>query len=223
MSQSDFLRARSSSAKRERERAILDAARTLASASGLREITLTDIAAAVGMHKSAMLRYFETREQIFLILAAQEWQAWSVVIQARVTALTDFSVTALAGLLSDSLVERPFFCDLLAHASLALERNVSLDSVRVYKRAVLGDVEAVSNALRAKSSLGEVQSRDLIATATSMAGALWQMAAPGTTLRALYEGDPDLAHAIVDVGPQLTRILGAMLSGVVGEGRGSPA
>ena len=59
-----FERARSDEAKTLRERSILDAARRLGEAHGIREITLTDIADAIGMHKSALLRYFETREQI---------------------------------------------------------------------------------------------------------------------------------------------------------------
>ena len=61
-------RARSPEAKAAREQAILDAARALGRDRGIRTVTLTDIADAVGMHKSAMLRYFETREEIFLRL-----------------------------------------------------------------------------------------------------------------------------------------------------------
>ncbi|MDT5236569.1 MAG: hypothetical protein QOF47_2556, partial [Mycobacterium sp.] len=66
MDASDFQRARSPEAKQQREDAILAAARSLGAKRGIRQITLTDIADAVGMHKSALLRYFETREQIFL-------------------------------------------------------------------------------------------------------------------------------------------------------------
>ncbi|MGW1848542.1 hypothetical protein [Streptomyces sp. NPDC001966] len=46
-----------------------------------------------------------------------------------------------------------------------------------------------------------------------MAGALWQMAAPGTELRRFYEDTPELAHAVVDVAPRLTDILTAVLRG----------
>ncbi|MFE0460651.1 TetR family transcriptional regulator, partial [Kitasatospora sp. NPDC058965] len=55
-SSSQPLRARSPEAKRAREAAILDAAARLATEHGVRVVTLTDIAATVGMHKSAMLR-----------------------------------------------------------------------------------------------------------------------------------------------------------------------
>src|ERR1700682_6288817 len=83
MDASDFQRARSPEAKQQREDAILAAARSLGAKRGIRQITLTDIAVAVGMHKSAMLRYFETREQIFLRLTAEGWREWSAALRAK--------------------------------------------------------------------------------------------------------------------------------------------
>ena len=83
MDASDFQRARSPEAKQQREDAILAAARSLGAKRGIRQITLTDIADAVGMHKSALLRYFETREQIFLRLTAEDWREWSAALRAK--------------------------------------------------------------------------------------------------------------------------------------------
>jgi formiminotetrahydrofolate cyclodeaminase len=57
------------------------------------------------------------------------------------------------------------------------------------------------------------QGGNAVATATAMAGALWQMAAPGTELRRFYEDTPELAHAVIDVAPRLTDILTALLRG----------
>ena len=207
-------RARSAAAKQCRERAILDAARSLGTEHSVREVTLSDIAAAVGMHKSAMLRYFETRERIFLALTAESWQEWSAALGARLSDLSSASPDMVAAVIAQSLVARPFFCDLLAQAPLNLERKVSLDSAYAFKTAVLGEVTAVATALRQLFAITERAATDVIATATSMAGALWQMAAPGTRLRALYETHPELAHAVVDVEPQLTRILTALLKGI---------
>ncbi|MGX9885480.1 TetR family transcriptional regulator [Streptomyces sp. NPDC002276] len=222
-------RARSAAAKQQRERAILDAARSLGADRSVREVTLTDIAAAVGMHKSAMLRYFETREQIFLALTAEGWEDWSAALRARLSEFTDATDDAhatddtevadadrgaIAGVIAQSLVARPFFCDLLAQAPLNLERNVSLESVYAFKIVVLGEVAAVAAELCRLLAITERAAVDVIATATSMAGALLQMAAPGTGLRTLYETHPELAHALVDVEPQLTRILTALLNGL---------
>jgi AcrR family transcriptional regulator len=218
----EFQRARSVEAKRHRETAILDAARSMAATQGVRTVTLTDIAAAVGMHKSAMLRYFETREQIFLHLTAENWQEWSKALRARLDLLPPTGedpeavserARAIATAMADSLVTRPLFCDLLAQAPLNLERNVSLDSVRSFKLTALAEWAAVADALRRKLPLSERQARNVVTTATGMAGALWQMSAPGTELRDLYRADPRLAHALVDVGPRLTDILTGLLAG----------
>ncbi len=218
------VRARSPEAKRAREAAILDAATRLATQRGIRSVTLTDIAAEVGMHKSAMLRYFETREEIYLRLAAAGWLEWSQAVRAELAAIgpaTDgveegsgpCAVRAVAAVLAESLVARPVFCDLLAHTPMNLERNVSLESVRSFKVTAIAEVQAVGEVLCEVAGLTPAQAGDVVATATSMAGALWQMAAPGTELRRLYESDPDLAHAVVDVAPRLTGILSAMLRG----------
>ncbi|MCD9195150.1 TetR/AcrR family transcriptional regulator [Streptomyces albireticuli] len=243
VSRSQPTRARSPEAKRAREAAILDAAARLATVNGIRAVTLTDIAAEVGLHKSAMLRYFETREEIFLRLAAAGWVEWSREVRERLAALApgagggdggdsahaangadpEPGPRAAAGLLAETLVARPLFCDLLAHTPMTLEHNVSLDSVRSFKVIAIAEVVAVGEALRRVVALTPAQAGDVVATATAMAGALWQMAAPGTALRRLYESDPDLAHAVVDVAPRLTGILSALLRGYGADGAGRPA
>lgn len=216
MTASGFQRARSALAKQAREEAILDAAHALGVERGIRVITLTDIAAAVGMHKSALLRYFETREQIFLKLTAAGWREWSARLRERLGALPDASPTTVAEVFAATLTARPLFCDLLAQAPLNLERNVSLESVRAFKLVTLEEVDAIHSTLRELLGLDEEQAVDTIATATSMAGALWQMATPGPETQALYRSDPRLAHAVVDVEPRLCRVLEALLRGMTG-------
>ena len=208
-------RARSAEAKLQREQAILDAAAQLGAERGIRTVTLTDIAQAVGLHKSAMLRYFETREQIFLKLTAAGWRDWSADLRGRLAHLEPGAQPGLiAEAFAETLTARPMFCDLLAQAPLNLERNVSIESVRSFKLVTLEEVAAITAELSRLLGLTEQQSIDVIATATSLAGALWQMATPGPEVQALYRSDPRLAHAVVEVGPRLTRILTAMLTGL---------
>ncbi|OIK23552.1 TetR family transcriptional regulator [Streptomyces malaysiense] len=213
MSEPAFQRARSAEAKQAREAAILDAARTLGRARGVRDVTLTDIASAVGVHKSALLRYFETREQIFLALTAEGWREWSAELRADLGRRTEATAAEVAAALAGSLAARPLFCDLLAQAPLNLERNVSIESVRSFKLATLKEVELIGGELGRLLGLDELRSVDAIATATSLAGALWQMATPGPRLRELYTSDPRLGHAVVEVEPRLNRVLGAYLTG----------
>ncbi|WP_285107967.1 TetR family transcriptional regulator [Promicromonospora sp. MEB111] len=224
MTTPDFQRARSPEAKLLREAAILDAARRLGSERGIREVTLTDIASAVDMHKSAMLRYFETREEIFLRLTAEGWQDWAPALAARVRAVArpDADAVDIADAVADAfastLAERGTFCDLLAQTPLNLERNVSVEKVREFKLTTRDGLGQIVPAVRAALPvLTEQDGVDLVAAATSMAGTFHQIATPGPEVAALYRSDPRLSHALVEVEPRLARILGAMLRGMLGQ------
>ena len=212
----DFQRARSAAAKQLRESAILEAARSLGTERGIRQITLADIGQAVGLHKSAMLRYFETREEIFLRLTADGWREWSAAVRAGLGELDDPTPAAVARVFASTLAARGLFCDLLAQAPLNLERHVSLNAVRAFKLVTLAEVEAIVAAVRRLlPTLTESDGVDLIAAATAMSGAFWQMATPGPEVAALYRSDPRLAHAVVDVEPRVARVLQATLAGMV--------
>ncbi|MBQ0975602.1 TetR family transcriptional regulator [Streptomyces griseoincarnatus] len=208
-----YQRARSAQAKQAREAAILEAARRLGRERSIRDVTLTNIAAEVGMHKSALLRYFETREQIFLELTAEGWREWSAELRARLRACAEGDPACVADAFASTLAARPVFCDLLAQAPLNLERNVSLEAVRAFKLVTLREVDLIGAEMNRLLGLDEHQVLDLVSVATGMAGALWQMASPGPQLRDLYTSDPRLGHAIVEVEPRLRRILTAFLAG----------
>ena len=217
MDASDFQRARSPEAKQQREDAILAAARVLGAKRGIRQITLTDIADEVGMHKSAMLRYFETREQIFLRLTAEDWREWSEVLRAKLERIGSPTAKSVASAFSTTLADRGTFCDLLAQAPLNLERNVSLEAVREFKLVTHNEVDAIVDVMRRLlPGLTERDCIDVIATATSLSGAFWQMANPSPEVAALYRGDPRMSHAVFEIEPRVRRVLTAMLRGMLG-------
>jgi AcrR family transcriptional regulator len=217
MDASDFQRARSPEAKQQREDAILAAARLLGAKRGIRQITLTDIADEVGMHKSAMLRYFETREQIFLRLTAEDWREWSEVLRAKLERIGSPTAKSVASAFSTTLADRGMFCDLLAQAPLNLERNVSLEGVREFKLVTHNEVDAIVEVMRRLlPGLTERDCIDVIATATSLSGAFWQMANPAPEVATLYRSDPRMSHADFEVEPRVRRILTAMLKGTLG-------
>jgi AcrR family transcriptional regulator len=212
---SEFQRARSPAAKQLREAAVLEAARRLGADRGIRRVTLTDIADAIGMHKSALLRYFETREEIFLRLSAEGWREWSAAVRAELEVLASPSAAEVAAVLAGTLARRGMFCDLLAQTPLNLERNVSIEAVRAFKLVAHEELNAIVAALRSLlPSLDEGSAVDLIAAATSLSGAFWQMSTPGPEIAALYRSDPRLSHAVVEVGPRVERLMTALLHGM---------
>jgi AcrR family transcriptional regulator len=211
-----FQRARRPEQKMRRQAAILSAARELALRDGVRKVSLADIAARVGVHKSALLRYFETREQIFLELTAEAWRDWADAIHAGLDTAAMGSAGLVADVIARSFGDRPLLCDLVAHTPLNLERNVSPGGVRRYKMTSLGTVnEAASLVQRVLPDLTLAECTEFVATLASLAGAVWQMANPAPALAELYASDPALAQACVDLTSRLRRTAQILLAGLI--------
>jgi AcrR family transcriptional regulator len=231
MNAETYQRARRPEQKLARREAILAAARELALRDGVRAVSLADIADRVGIHKSALLRYFETREQIFLELAAAAWRDWTAALHAGLDNVTPDAGARDAGapgagapeqaaLVADvfarSFGDRPLLCDLIAHTPLNLERNVSTEAVRRYKLTSLGAVDEAAALTRgALPALTLAECGEFVAVLASLAGALWQIANPTSALAEFYAADPALARACVDLTPRLHRTAEILLAGLV--------
>jgi AcrR family transcriptional regulator len=211
-----FQRARSPEHKAERREAILDAAARLAARDGVRQVSLTDIAAVVGIHKSALLRYFETREQIFLELTGRAWTEWAATTGTALSEIhEDDAGKATADALAASFASRPLLCDLIPHTALNLERHVSTHAVRAYKLTSLGAVESVAATLQGPlPDLSAEDRRELISITALLAGAMYQIATPPPPLAELYATDPELGHALIDLEPRLARAAQVAICGL---------
>jgi AcrR family transcriptional regulator len=211
-----FVRARRPEQKQQRYAAILDAARELALRDGVGAVSLADIAAEVGMHKSALLKYFETREEIFLRLAETEFGEWAAGALAALSTAGP-EPRKVAETLACSVADRPLFCQLLLYSPLTLERNVSLDVVRAFKQAVNGSLQEVLPALqRALPALDADACFDLFAMSGIAAAGLWQAAHPSPQVVALHAEDPR-AVAYPDFRASLVRFVRIYLAGLLQE------
>jgi AcrR family transcriptional regulator len=223
-----YQRARRPEQKLERRDAILGAARELALRDGVRAVSLADIAARVGIHKSALLRYFETREQIFLELTAEAWREWTTALHAGLDEADpdpgspgpaspgSSSPALVADVFARSFDDRPLLCDLIAHTPLNLERNVSPEAVRRYKLTSLAAVdEAAAIVHRVLPGLTLAECGEFVAALASLAGAVWQIANPAAALAELYASDPALSRACVDLTPRLRRTAEILLAGLI--------
>jgi AcrR family transcriptional regulator len=211
-----FQRARTPEARARRSADLLEAAFTLAARGTVQSVTLPDIAEAAGVHRSAVRRYFDSREDVLLHLAGQGWKDWSEAVAANVADRDALSVQEVARLLSASLAERPVFCDLLAHVTATFERSVPPESVRQYKLAAAEALRSLSGTLKtAIPALTDDDCRDVVATVTAVAANFWQTANPPPALDALYQRDPQLAHARVAFEPRLAHVLDRLLAGIL--------
>jgi AcrR family transcriptional regulator len=210
-----FQRARRPEQKARRREAILAAAAKLAARNGVREVTLTDIARAVGIHKSALLRYFETREQIFLELTGRAWGEWQEATTAALAEVAHGDADAVATTLTGGFVERPLLCDLIPHTALNLERHASLEAVHAYKMTSLGAVDAVAAALADPlPDLDVDQRRELVSYVALLAGSMYQIATPPPPLAELYKREPKLGHSLLDLDSRLNRAARVAIAGI---------
>ncbi|WP_297657838.1 TetR family transcriptional regulator [Pseudonocardia sp.] len=207
-------RARSAQDKQLRRMALLDAARELAIEQGVREVTLAAVTARVGLHPSAVRRYFESREELLLELAEQGWADWR---DRLVTGLNDahgLSAEQIADLVSGSLEQLPLFCDLLTHVVLSLEGAVRLERARRYKIAASAAYDTMTQALvGADADLDRQGAQTLLTAAMSCAAYLFQLSRPSATLRQLYTEQPRWAHDALRFREQLTSLLTAVTLG----------
>jgi AcrR family transcriptional regulator len=168
------------------------------------------VAAAVGLAKSNIARYFDTREEIYLELAGECWRDWRDEVLRRLDAGDDVVDT-----LAETLLDRPLFCDLLSHATTSLEHNVSVPAAHDYKQVMVAVVGELGAAVaKARPSLTVDEGFELVTAAVGFAGFLYPADNPAPTLAQVYAEDPDLAGARPPFLPTMKRLLAATAAGL---------
>jgi AcrR family transcriptional regulator len=208
-----FQRARRPEHKDERREAILTAARELADERAIREISLGDIARRVGFAKSNLLRYFESREDVFLRLLLREWESWRVALTERLRS-GRATADSVAATIARTIAERPLFCDLISEMSAVLERNVSVATVQAFKSQSLDMVDDLGAVVAERMpDLDGPRGRETIAAALIITAGLWPIANPAPHVTAMFAEDPALTRAHVDFEDRLQQLLGALITG----------
>lgn len=134
MSSKAFQRARRPEQKRQREQAILGAAAAVLEAEGPDGVTLTAVAAEVGLAKSNLYRYFESREDILLQLLVSDEAEWVAQLERALVPLAGGGdVAAVGTAMAGTLAANPRLCRLTSILTIVLEQNVSLEVTRRFK------------------------------------------------------------------------------------------
>jgi AcrR family transcriptional regulator len=198
-----FVRARRPEHKQQRREAILEAARDLALRRGVRTITLGDLAEAVGLAKSNVVRYFGTREEIFVELCSDEGLVLRDVLLPR---LADVTEETLPAVLAGTLMEHELFCELVSQLTTHLEHNVSYAAAERLKVSSTIVIDELAQALAA-----------LLITATSQIGAgLWSASRPSEVVLEVYAAHPEIVPS-GSVQATLERLVAALAAGLRAE------
>jgi AcrR family transcriptional regulator len=211
-----FQRARSPEQKAQRRAAILDAAARLGAVNGVRRVSLGDIAKSVGLTKSNVLRYFETREDIYLQLTAAGYRNWVIRVTTRLDALDTVDPAEIAAALAEGLAEDALFCDLVSEGPATLEHNVSADVVLAFKGSLYEAMDDLAAVLAARQpGMNLHRANQVIAAALMLAAGLWPWCNPPPILADLYITDPDVVRLPMQFVPQLRQLLEALTLGLL--------
>lgn len=209
-----FVRARRPEHKQQRREAILAAARDLALRRGVRAITLGDLAEAVGLAKSNVVRYFGTREEIFVELCSEEGYRLRDALLPRLEGVTE---ETLPGVLATTLMEHELLCELVSQLTTHLEHNVSFaaaERLKMSTTVVIGDVARVL--AERPVGLDEEQAWLLLSATSQMGAAMWAASRPSEVVLDVYAVHPELVPT-GSVLATLERLVAALAAGLRAE------
>ncbi|GGJ29396.1 TetR/AcrR family transcriptional regulator [Streptomyces brasiliensis] len=217
----DFQRARSAEQREIRKRVILEAAAQLLTEMPVSEISLRELSRRVGLSKTNVVRYFETREAVFFALLNRSLEQWIEELPADLAparAAGAASLEALTAALAGSLAGRSSLCELLSSLGSELERNISSESARDFKLAHVRLLSELADLLRRYiPELTPSAARELVSLTVVCTAGLWPFAHPSAAV-AEAQRDPELADTRVDFAERLGRTLHVVATGLLSLG-----
>jgi AcrR family transcriptional regulator len=216
-----FQRARSEEQREIRRRVILDNAAAMLDEMPVAEVSLNELSRRVGLAKSNVLRYFDSREAVLLELLDSFLGRWleelsqDLAAGIKTDAVPEVRAAQLAEVLSRSLADRIVLCDLFGAQGGVLEHNVSVEVVKKHKRSSLARLEVMTGLARLHvPELGDGAQLFCLMSLVS-AGALSSYFPPPPSLLAAYEDEPELDALQLDFQQALQASLTASLLGAL--------
>ena len=216
-----FQRARSDEQRAIRRQTILDTAAAMLTEMPVAELSLNELSRRVGLAKSNVLRYFDSREAVLLELLDSLTREWldhlAEQLPSAVSARAGFERRAeqLAGALARSLADRPVLCDLLSAQAAVLEHNVSTASIASFKRRGVASATTLVGLVRqALPELSEDHAWRLVLGAFLLTSSLWAHATPPQAVLDAYEQIPELSAMRVDFCAALEDTIATMAVGL---------
>jgi AcrR family transcriptional regulator len=140
-----FQRARRPEQMAARRSAIITSAREMLVEKNVADISLRELSDHIGLAKSNVLRYFDSREAIFLEVLDEEFEAWLADLEARLgrpraRKANYANEIRVATAVADSLTDRQLLCGLIGSMAGVLERNISFGFARDFKARAMGRI-----------------------------------------------------------------------------------
>lgn len=209
-------RARSDEDKQERRNAILTTAwRMYTRDPSFSAFTMAALAKQAGLAKGTLYLYFRTKEELFLALLENGFDAWFNVLDARLDAGgAEWTPEDAADVIVRSIRGRETLARLLSILPTIVEHNVDYDAALRFKRQVMRRTEVTGHRLEARLPfLRPGEGARLLVHLHALVIGVWQLAEPSPVIRRVMEA-PELAPARVDFEEDLRFLLVTLLAGM---------
>lgn len=212
MTNQSFQRARSAEAKAQRHNDLIWAATCVLEENGVDGLTLQAIASRAGIVKSNIYRYFETREAILVELLLRDFV--EIVKELEMQVSGEMTPADMANQLAEMFASRKRLCELMSLIAPTMEKNISIDCVRDFKRALLGEATRAGAALqKGLPWLNAEEALNVFFTIHVFVAGLWPITSPPPVLEALYK-EPEFAPLKQDFSQALIGMITAHLLGL---------
>ncbi|MBE8520810.1 TetR family transcriptional regulator [Amycolatopsis sp. H6(2020)] len=190
-----FQRARRPEQVEARRRAILAVARELLAERPVADISLRELSCRVGLAKSNVIRYFDSREAIFLEVLDSAWTAWlddlEVALGEPGPAEPGFArEERIAGTIAATLTGRRVLCELLSSMAPVLERNIPVEFARSFTRRAAANTERLGELVRVRvPELPPGAARHFARGVVVLLSGSWPAAHPTAAVAAVERGE----------------------------------
>lgn len=210
-------RARKDEEKLQRRQDILDVAWQLFQETSYQAITMSEVAQRSGLAKGTVYLYFKTKEELFLGVQEQQFEAWFNEIDERLDELSDPDnrLEQVARVLCKSLEKRANLTRLLTILHSILEQNIDFDSALRLKRMLL--VRISGTGARLEQHLPFLQPGEggkVLLRIYALIIGLHEQADPSPVARQAMEHDPALRVMLLDFKQEFAETVLILLKGM---------
>ena len=131
-----------------RKEEIIAACRKLYETMSFKEITLKEIGQQTSFTRTSIYNYFETKEEIFLALFAQEYEYFSQDLDSLCEQNETLTLDELASALARALERRPLMLKLLSMNMYDMEANSRMERLVAFKKAYGASKNALDRCLK---------------------------------------------------------------------------
>ncbi len=133
---------------KSRQDEILNAAEELYQTKNFKDIILKDIADLTTFKRTSIYNYFETKEEIFLMLNKKQYESWTKDLEEIIQNNKTLSKDKIADLIAKTLEKRESMLRLMCMNHFDMEANSRLEILTEFKTAFGNSMKTVDKLLK---------------------------------------------------------------------------